>query len=284
MARKTQIRILLIAALALTAGGMPAPSIGTPNPAQGASSGPGLTCLLYHRFVTRQEYGRIRGDERYYSIPIETFDEQLQRLKQLGYRSITADEAVAFAKGQIRWSQPAVLITIDDGCQSAISRAEPLLRKYGFHAVLFVTVDPAACVFDPERAEQRRISDAALDAIDPRVIEVQSHGVTHRPLRDLSDRELMVELVHSREELERITGQPVHHLAIPGNWYDARVLRKAGEAGYEGVFVSDRDWIRPGCDPTRLPRFNVAGFTHRSTFDTILNGAVGKHSKPPDHH
>lgn len=282
--RMVPFRFFLVIVLALTEGGMDAPSIGAPSAGRAAPSGPGLTCLLYHRFVTKQEFRRIRGDERYYSIPIETFDQQLQRLKQLGYRSVTADEAVAFARGEKRWSQPAVLITIDDGCQSAISRAEPLLRKYGFHAVLFVTVDPTACVFDPDRAEQRRASDAALDALDPRVIEVQSHSVTHRPLRELSDRELTAELVQSRLELGRITGQPVRHLAIPGNWYDARVLRKAKEAGYEGVFVSDRDWIRPGCDPTRLPRFNVSGFSSLPTFDAILNGTAGKHSEPPDHH
>lgn len=284
IARNVRIRILLVAVLVFVETGMPAQSIGTPNVERSTSSGPALTCLMYHRFVTKQEYRQIRGDERLYSISIEAFEEQLRRLKQLGYRSVTADEAVAFAKGEKHWTQPAVLITIDDGCQSALTRAEPLLRKYGFHAVFFVTVDPSAYVFDPSRTGQRRASNDALDALDPKVIEVQSHGVTHRPLRELSDRELTAELVQSREELERITGRPVRHLAIPGNWYDARVLRKAKEAGYEGVFVSDRDWVRPGSDPMRLPRFNVAGYTSLSAFDAILNGTAGKRAESPHTH
>jgi peptidoglycan/xylan/chitin deacetylase (PgdA/CDA1 family) len=245
--------------------------IGAPVVAQEGPE-PVLTCLLYHRFVTSAEYQRIRGDERIYSMPVNSFEQQLRRLKELGYRSITADEAVAFARGEKRWAQPIVLITIDDGCRSTLTRAEPLLRKYGFHAVFFVTVDPTSYVFDLGGDDQERVSNESLRALDPKVIEVQSHGLTHRPLSLLSDGEIIVELQRSRAALERITGRPVRHLAIPGNWYDARVLRMAKAIGYEGVFVSDRDRVRPGSDTSRLGRFNISGATSPEAFDAILCG------------
>lgn len=267
--RNTNPAALVLVVLLLTTG-----SGSASYSAHGGSDEPVLTCLLYHRFVTNSEYQRIHGDERLYSMPVNTFEQQLRRLKELGYRSLTADQAIAFARGEKRWSQPVVLITIDDGCRSVLTRAEPLLRKYGFHAVFFVTVDPSAYVFNLGGSEQIQVSDEALRALDPRVIEVQSHGVTHRPLRDLSDAELVMELQRSRASLERMTGKPVRHLAIPGNWYDARVLRMAKSVGYEGIFVSGRDWVRPGSDPMRLPRFNVAGSTCLSAFDAILSGTT----------
>jgi peptidoglycan/xylan/chitin deacetylase (PgdA/CDA1 family) len=229
---------------------------------------------MYHRFVTQQEYNEIDGDERFYSIPIEAFEAHLRRLKQLGYRSLSADEAVAFAQGKGRWKQPIVLITIDDGCRSVVTRAEPLLRKHGFRAVLFVTLDPSAYVFGSSRPDQSRISDDELRTLDPNVIEVQSHGVSHQPMRDLPDEVLADELAQSRAGLEHITGLSVRHLAIPGNWYDARVLRMARQAGYEGVYVSDRDWVRPGSDLSRLPRFNIGGHTTHRAFEKIIGGGL----------
>lgn len=276
-------RIVWLAALVLTEGLSSPRSAGVPPAARESSSAKVLPCLLYHRFVTKQEYRRIRGDERFYSIPIESFEAQLRRLKQLGYRSLSADEAVAFARGQKRWKQPIVLITIDDGCQSVLTRAEPLLRKYGFRAVFFVTLDSTAYVFGLGRADRSRVPDEALRALDPAVIEVQSHGVTHRPLCDLPPKEMIEELVQSRAELERITGRPVRHLAIPGNWYDARVLQMAESSGYEGVFVSDRNWVRPGSSPTQLPRINIAGFTTMPAFEAILSGSAKRRAAAPIH-
>lgn len=271
-------RIVLLAALVLAEGLSSPRSVGVPPASRESSSDRVLPCLLYHRFVTQQEYQRIRGDERLYSIPIDSFVAQLRRLRQLGYRSLSADEAVAFARGEKRWKQPIVLITIDDGCQSVLARAEPLLRKYGFRAVFFVTLDPTAYVFGLGRADQSRASDEALRALDPAVIEVQSHGVTHRPLCELAEKELIGELVQSRNQLERITGRPVRHVAIPGNWYDERVLRMAEQAGYNGIFVSDRDWVRRGSSPSRLPRFNIGGHTTMPAFEAILSGSASSHA------
>ena len=273
----------MLAALVLAEGLTVPRTAGSPSVAPVSSSATRLPCLLYHRFVTRPEYARIRGDERLYSISIDSFEAQLRRLRQLGYRSLSADEAVAFARGEKSWTQPIVLITIDDGCRSVLTQAEPLLRKYGFRAVFFVTLDSSAYVFGLGHADQSRVSDDALRALDPAVIEVQSHGVTHRPLCDLSEKDMIQELVQSRTELERITGRPVRHLAIPGNWYDARVLRHAKQSGYEGIFVSDRDWVRPGSSPTQLPRINIAGFTTMSAFEAILSGSAKPRAEAPIH-
>lgn len=231
---------------------------------------PRLIVLMYHRFVTADEYARCKGTERIYSLPVERFEEQLRRLRDGGYTAVTLADAVAFARGERSLPQPAVLISIDDGCRSVLTRAEPLLRKYGLKGVLFVTTDPRAYIFDPALPEQVRLSDDELRGIDPAVIEIASHGVTHRPLTSLNDAELRSELADSRHELERVVGRPVRSLAAPGGWYDDRVREAARQAGYDGVCVSDVGSVRPGHDPLRLPRVNVAGYADLSSFDDAL--------------
>ena len=78
---------------------------------------------------------------------IEQFAAQLETLKKRGFRSVTVKEAVEFVHGRTELEGPSVLITIDDGCSSVQSHAEPVLERHGFSAVLFVTTDPSAYVF-----------------------------------------------------------------------------------------------------------------------------------------
>src|SRR5215475_403382 len=128
---------------------------------------PRLVCLMYHRFVTDEEYRKCHGTERIYSMPLGRFEAELARLRERGYTAVTMDDAVAFARGERSLPQPAVLITIDDGCRSAVTRAVPLLRKYSLRATLFVTTDSHAYVFD--RLEQARLSPAELRDVDSAV-------------------------------------------------------------------------------------------------------------------
>jgi peptidoglycan/xylan/chitin deacetylase (PgdA/CDA1 family) len=231
---------------------------------------PQLICLMYHRFVTTEEYKRCQNTEVIYSLPIEAFEDQLRGLKELGYRSVSVRQARDFLAGEAQLPQRAVLLTIDDGCRSALTRAEPLLRKYGFHATLFVTIDPTSSVFDRVHPDQARLTDDELRSLDPSIVDVQAHGITHRPLVTLSDEELRQELKGAGATLSRVLGRPVRYFAIPGNWYNRRVLQLAREAGYDAVFVSDAGGNQPGRDPMRIRRINVEGCADIDTFRANL--------------
>ncbi len=232
---------------------------------------PSLACLMYHRFVTPEQYESLRGTERIYSLPVDRFESQLRWLRDRGYHAVTMDDAVAFASGKRDLPQPAVLITIDDGCRSVLTQAAPLLEKYAMRATLFVTTDPSAYVFDPQRPDQSRLSDDELRAVRPGLLEIAAHGATHRPLSDLSDADLTAELAGPRATLERLTGRPVTFLACPGGWYDDRVMRAAEKAGYTGACVSDTGAVRPGADPMRLRRINVAGNVDSRRLEDLLS-------------
>src|SRR5262245_3119610 len=73
------------------------------------SRSPRLICLMYHRFVTPQEYRGCNASERIYSMPLPHFEEQLAWLRDKRYHSVTLDDAVAFARGERDLPQPAVL-------------------------------------------------------------------------------------------------------------------------------------------------------------------------------
>ncbi len=231
---------------------------------------PRVICLMYHRFADRDVCHRLHGTERVYTLPIEDFEAQLRHLHAAGYTFLAPAEVREFVAGERTPPQPAVLITIDDGCLSVLEKALPALKRHQAKATVFVTTDLDSYVFSLGAAGDRRMTDDELRTADGDVLHVESHAVTHRPLRGLSDDEIARELGDSRRELQRILARPIEYLAIPGNWYDRRVMELARREGYRAVWCSKPGGVRSGADPFGLRRINIEGTLDLDGFTAAL--------------
>jgi len=265
-ARSVHVAALIAFAWVAGSGCVPAPR----DAGADDGDGPHVVALMYHRFADPAAYARIHGHERIYTIATDRFEEQLRRLAARGFRSVSAVEAVAFARGERDLPPRSVLITIDDGCRSILTRAAPLLRHYGFRATLFITTDATSYVFR-RAADDPQLTPEELSRLAREGFEIGSHGETHRRMRDLSDSDLARELGASRRALAERTGLTPGFLSIPGNAYCARVLDAARRAGYEAAFTSDCGSIRRGSDLMKLPRNNVSGDWTIERFERLLN-------------
>jgi peptidoglycan/xylan/chitin deacetylase (PgdA/CDA1 family) len=67
----------------------------------------------------------------------EHFEQHLQWLKKHGWTSLTTEQFVGHLQGQ-GVPPKSVLITFDDGYLDNWVYAYPLLKKYGFNAVIFL--------------------------------------------------------------------------------------------------------------------------------------------------
>ena len=217
-----------------------------------------VLCLMYHRLCDDERYAALSGTERVFNMPAARFDAQIGWLAAAGYQFVSADQVAAFASGELKLDGPAVMITFDDGCTSVATHAAPILRRHGARATVFVTTDADAYVFGltPNDA---RLSDQAIADLDGDTILIESHSVTHRPLSELGDDDVCNELHESRSRLAQILRRPVSYFAVPGNWYDGRVLRLARQAGYRAVWSSDPGSVRRGATPFPFPRVNIDG-------------------------
>lgn len=220
---------------------------------------PRLVCLMYHRFVTPEQFKVCDAKEKLYSITAQRFDSHLQQLLASGHQFISLNDAMKFIHGEPIKAQNPILITIDDGCESIRTVAEPILTKLHSPATVFVTTEPGSYVFHEGEAAQQRLSDKEICSLDPQVIDLGAHGVTHRPMAEMDDRTLEQELVGPRKFLAGLTHRPVWAMAVPGNWHSPRVEDFAEQAGYKAMFISDPGSIHPGQDPIGLPRLNVSG-------------------------
>jgi len=151
----------------------------------------GIPVVMYH------SVGRDRPDWiwNYLITPVDIFEGQMRRLKESGWTAISLDALHSqMAKGT---PVPArsVVLTFDDGYLDNWMYAFPVLRKYGHHAVIWVStdfVDP--CAEPRPTLEDVWAGKIGEDRLDPRgylswaemremvregLVEVQSHAKTH---------------------------------------------------------------------------------------------------------
>ncbi len=194
------------------------------------------------------------------AVTPERLRAQLEFLVRHGFQGATFSE--------IAWGEApskALAITFDDGFRSVHEHAFSVLSEFGIPGTVFVPTSlvglpkpmswPGIDQWDggPYEDELRCMTWDELRQLRDAGWEIASHTRTHARLPDLDDAELHAELSESKDALSRELGEPCRSLAYPFGAFDDRVVRAAGDAGYEAAAV-----LRPGPpDPLRWPRFGI---------------------------
>lgn len=184
----------------------------------------------------------------------------------------------AFLRGELVPPAGASLVTIDDGSVSTHRVALPILRHYGIPAVLYAIAGAVGTERGPDGgAPEPFMSWQELQDLVDGGIAIGSHSVTHRSFGTLSDEEAIDEATRSKILLEEQLGIEVRSFAYPYGTrtdFDERSGAILAGAGYSTVFTSQHGAIRPGADPTVLPRVKVEGGEGMPMFRLILRGGM----------
>ena len=179
---------------------------------------------MYHelelpgRSLCQSDPGYVR-----YILSADEFAMQMQQLSELGFRGLNVSDALTF-------STPAVAITFDDGCETDLISAAPILKQHALGATFFVVSGFVGKQGFLSHTQLRELAD--LD------FEIGCHSMTHPYLSDLDEAGLQREIVDAKIALEQIIGKPVQHFSCPGGRYDSRAMRVAKSAGYLTVSTS----------------------------------------------
>jgi peptidoglycan/xylan/chitin deacetylase (PgdA/CDA1 family) len=190
--------------------------------------------LSYHHFSkTKRDKLHVRADH---------FEQQMQFLKDNGYRVITIDQLFEFLElGQV--PEKSVVITIDDGWSDAYHIAFPILEKYGFPATLFIQTDLI-------NQSQKTLSWTKIrEMVNNSKIDVQCHTKTHRNLTKQNSGESFTryfdaierDLDESRQIIKQQLGFDVKYLAYPYGETNQLVVDLLKKKGYRGAFTVKRE-------------------------------------------
>jgi peptidoglycan/xylan/chitin deacetylase (PgdA/CDA1 family) len=180
--------------------------------------------LGYHRV------GPFRGDHVPTVLP-DVFERQLAFLTRRRLRVLGLAELVQELDGGRR-PRRSVVITFDDGYEETATVAWPLLRRFGFPAVLFVTP-----------AEVGRAGFATWDqlaALATGGLEIGSHTMHHRYLPLVDPAQLEEEIVGSKRLIEERVGRPVRFLSYPVGGFTPEIQALLRRAGYLAACTTNR--------------------------------------------
>ena len=139
------------------------------------------------------------------------FEQMLQYLKDQGYTTVTTKQLWWSLDQTAPLPPKPVMLTFDDGYADAYAVVLPLLQRYGFTGVFFVTVNLVDRPGYLTREQLKALVDTGMD--------VESHAMDHvsmiRPLD-----EQLYQMCRSRDFLSAWTGTDVRHFAYPSGDYD----------------------------------------------------------------
>lgn len=205
---------------------------------------PAIVFLMYHelelpnRALCQREAGYVR-----YVLRIGDFQAQVRCLKTIGLHGWSVGEALAFPSGS------GVAITFDDGCETDLLCAAPILKELNFDATFYIT---AGFLDQPGYLSVTQLQELANLGF-----EIGCHSMTHPYLSDLDAAALAQEIVVPKLKLEQITGRAVKHFSCPGGRWSERVRDVAQEAGYESVATSRNRPNSCGSDRYSLGRVAI---------------------------
>lgn len=216
-----------------------------------------LPIVMYHRIAENGASGLAR-----YRVPPRLFEEHLRHLKENNYYSVTLDEwRVAAARRRQLRGRP-ILITFDDGTRDFLDAAWPLLRKYGFGALVFLVAGEIGGSNSWDDAYGERVpllSWPEIRRLQEEGVRFGSHTMTHRPLTALPPTEIVRELARSRTILQRGLERPVEAVAYPYGDVDPVVRHFAGGCGYLYGLTCRSEPSQYYHSLLDLPRFTAEG-------------------------
>jgi len=215
--------------------------------------------LMYHelevegRPLCQSEQGYVR-----YVVREPDFREQMNWLQSMGVRGLSVSDVLD------KKTAGGIVITFDDGCETDLTVAAPLLRQMNFGATFYITLGFLGRPGYLVARQVRDLSDAGFD--------IGCHSMTHPYLSDLADSDLNREIAEAKSQLEEMIGRPVHHFSCPGGRWSPRVAAVARRAGYHSVTTSRIAANRPQTDPFQLARVVVMRELTLNAFQDLCNG------------
>jgi len=223
-----------------------------------------IVYLMYHelelpgRSLCQREPGYVR-----YVVREQNFQEQMAWLHSSNLTGVGVSQALHSPR------PGSVAITFDDGCETDLIVAVPLLRALNFGATFYITLNFLGQPGYMAPGQVRQLSDAGFD--------VGCHSMTHPYLTELDEVGLRREIVDAKTKLEQMIGRPVVSFSCPGGRWNRRVAEVAMQGGYHSVATSRIAANTPSADPYALARVAIMRGTPLSSFKaTCLNHGLWK--------
>jgi len=219
--------------------------------------GPGeviVPILLYHHVALHQS-------ERLYYVSPDAFERQIHLLHEWGYRTISVELLVKSIKQGAELPPKPIILTFDDGSESIVTNALPIMQKYDFTGTVYIVYNYVAT--------RNYMNPDQIRGLYASGWEIGSHSLSHADLTERSDRQ-MDEIVESRRKLQTLLGVPILSFSYPFGAYDENSVYYAHYAGYIAAMGLGNESLQGNKNLFYLYRQAVKGSDDLRTFALLL--------------
>jgi peptidoglycan/xylan/chitin deacetylase (PgdA/CDA1 family) len=226
--RPTSVRRIGAAVLTLLLGATAALGAGL-APVHPGAKGSYSAVLMWHDVVAKKK-------EVWFDTTVAEIEAQFRDIKKNGLTPVPLEVLGEHLESGKAIPPGAVVLTFDDNNEGLYRHLFPILKRYRWPAVFFVHTDyvgkptsKAHCTWE----QLREMEQSGL-------VKAYPHTASHpADLRDLSDKQLVRELVTARQVMEKQLGGSRAYFAYSNGFYDERVAQAAAKAGYRLSITED---------------------------------------------
>lgn len=263
----------------LGGGSSASPDAGTANTGHNSAAGtagirtgiPGhesVPILMYHVINPPPPGAKFPG----LYVPPQEFAAQMNALAGAGFHAVTMDQMLAnWTRGTPLPKGKPIVLSFDNGYQSQLTKALPVLRRLGWVGVENIQLTGLP-------PSQGGLSRAQVSELVASGWELDTQGVSHADLIKLAPAALHEQVAGARSEVQRRYHVPVNWFCYPSGHYNATVIAEVKAAGYVGSTTVVPGWAAPAEDRYSLPRLRVLGGT---STQALLSEISAVRSNPP---
>ncbi len=226
--------------------------------------GAGFYIWVQGRYVvpilTYHHVGSPSGKWRLLGINGRSFTFQMDFIKRHGYHVISLDELVKGIQAGRSFPHNSVVITFDDGYDDNYSYAFPILKQYGFPAIIFLISNG---IGSPDLLTWDQVKE-----MEHYNVMAGAHTRHHVYLPMATASLYRDEIAGSKKEIEDHLGHRIDYFAYPVGGFSEDIKSFVQESGYKAAMSTNRGTDRFNKDLFEMKRI------HMSQSDDKLMGFV----------
>lgn len=239
---------------------------------------PKIKVLCYHHIIPETLSKRIDT-----VVSVSEFEEQMKYLYQHGYYTASVKDIQDFLYSKKKLPENTVLITFDDGYESNYIYAYPILKKYGFRAVIFPIGSGITESEQPEhtgtltKLSYRQIREMAASGL----VEFGNHTFDAHDFKDgkpllqiMTYEEIVADFEKFNMLFKEIGIPQPTSIAYPFGRYSDNAIQAAKKSGSNIGFTVNYGFVYQDSQPMLLNRIIIPSNLEINEFKALLQDEI----------
>ncbi len=219
-----------------------------------------MPIIMYHRFIREDSEKGVHGTY----LHVDMLEKHLKLLQRMGFETLTfkdlEDKGLIY---RLQANKRYIMLTVDDGYQDNYELMLPLLKKYGFKAVVYVVTGETFNRWDVESPENPEkavplMQEAQIKALhNSGCVEIGGHTLTHPFLSKLTYQEQYQEISENKERLETLLGESLTSFAYPYGDLNDDSKKIVQELGYQFAVATNSGPLATHRDKFQIRRIAI---------------------------